>query len=282
MKKIQGASTNCKTAFKKTALQTPPLPKALQTALFPTVFLMFFLLAAGFAGALDVRSDSFIDFLLTLKAPGAPVVFEDSVVFTAPSTYKSIGISFANENFREIHRFKRLMIPEANTPAFDPESKEPRPEPVRDSGIMFYVHTPKTQENIEYRLVIDGVWERDPLNPRWTLGDGGLELSIAPVPVIKNQDEGANGNGLGALVVNYKGLPGETITLAGDFNGWDPFMYELKEQSPGIYFIKLPLPPGIWHYVLFNRGQPVLDQKNMNRTYKRNGLNFTSNVIEIK
>ena len=70
------------------------------------------------------------------------------------------------------------------------------------------------------------------------------------------------------------------ITVAGSFNGWDPFMYELKERTAGEYALVLPLPPGTYYYVFFHRGQRILDPNNHNRAYTRDGKIASKAVIQ--
>jgi 1,4-alpha-glucan branching enzyme len=83
----------------------------------------------------------------------------------------------------------------------------------------------------------------------------------------------------GTLTFNYQAPSGETVTVAGSFNGWDPFMYELRETKPGVYSLTLPLPPGPYHYVFFHRGQRILDPYNHNRVYTMEGIAATEAVV---
>ncbi|MDR2864705.1 MAG: isoamylase [Spirochaetaceae bacterium] len=247
------------------------------------VFLILLLTSSiGILGALDLRSPHFIEYLLSLKEPGEPAIFEDAVVFTAPSHYKRVGVSFAHENFSTVHWFQKLLIPIDNTAHFDPAKKIP-PEMLKDSGILFYAYT--VGENMQdtrelgYRLIIDGLWLSDPLNPRTRFDfTTGAELSITKAPVPQGNGW-AGGEARGELVLSYKAQQGESITVAGDFNGWDPFMYRLQETSPGIYHLNLPLPSGVWHYTLFFRGQRVLDPSNSKRVYSHDGT--AVNTINI-
>jgi 1,4-alpha-glucan branching enzyme len=75
----------------------------------------------------------------------------------------------------------------------------------------------------------------------------------------------------GGLRFSFKGPPGETVTVAGNFNGWDPFMYELKEGPAGVYSLTIPLPPGKYQYVFFHRGERYLDPYNSRRIYAKDG-----------
>jgi hypothetical protein len=249
----------------------------------PFVFAICAALAAPLTlAAVELGSTAFVDYLLGLKAPGAPEIFEDAVIFTAPSSYKRVGVAFAHESFSEIHWFTKLLVPINETAKFDPKAKIP-PEMLRDSGILFYAYTPandRRETELSYRLIIDGLWVADPLNPRKRYDfDAGAELSVMRTPAI-SRSELAGFKAEGILALNYNAESGETIYVAGDFNGWDPFMYKLKEISPGNYSLRLPLPPGEWRYNLFHRGRRVLDPSNLNKVYARDGM--TANVITIE
>ncbi|GHU49436.1 hypothetical protein FACS1894200_08070 [Spirochaetia bacterium] len=73
---------------------------------------MLLMLIIGKIGAIDTESYQFVDHLLTLPGPGIPHIFEDGVLFTAPSKeYGTVGISFAYEHFSKIHWFQKLVVP---------------------------------------------------------------------------------------------------------------------------------------------------------------------------
>ncbi|MCL2879770.1 MAG: glycogen-binding domain-containing protein, partial [Treponema sp.] len=84
----------------------------------------------------------------------------------------------------------------------------------------------------------------------------------------------------GTLNFSFQGPPGETVTVAGSFNGWDPFMYEMKEVSAGNYNFTLPLPPGKYQYIFFCRGERWLDLFNPNRAYSRDGIAVSEVVLQ--
>jgi hypothetical protein len=247
--------------------------------------IVIFAICTAHVSAVELGSVSLVDYLISIKSPGAPEIFEDAVVFTAPSSYKRVGVAFAHESFSQIHWFIKLLVPINETATFDPESKIP-PEMLRDSGILFYAYTQRNDQKnppeteLAYRLIVDGLWVADPLNPRKRYDfDAGAELSVTQAPVISRSDL-VNGKTEGILALSYRAQSGETICVAGDFNGWDPFMYKLKEISPGNYSLRLPLPPGKWRYTLFHRGRRVLDPSNLDRVYARDGM--IANVITIE
>jgi hypothetical protein len=236
--------------------------------LIPIMFLMAII---GSIGALDTESYGFIDHLLSLPSPQPPEIYEDGVLFTASSSYRKVGIAFSHEGFSRIYWFQKLLT--AEDPGGEPPARGNQQTPsYRDSGILFYVFTiPEELTEVEYRLVIDGLWTFDPLNPRSRTDPASGQLrSFIPFPKI-NRPFSPIDNPPGCLNFSYTAPPGETVTVAGNFNGWDPFMYELREKSPGVYSLILPLPPGVYQYAFFHRGQRVPDPHNTNRVYTREG-----------
>ena len=233
--------------------------------------LIFLTVIIGSIGAVDTDSLLLNDYLLRLREPGKPHIVEDAVIFTAPSSYRRVGIAFAHEGFGKVYWFRRLMIPNENA---GPWIKDKAPADLyRDSGIYFYVFTipEELKGDLEYRLIIDGLWVKDPLNPVFRVDSAtGIARSVVAIPYIKRPDS-PNRGPEGALTFTYYAPAGETVTVAGSFNRWDPYMYELREISPGRYSLSLPLPPGTYQYVFFYRGERRLDPNNSSRVYTREG-----------
>ncbi|MDR1325894.1 MAG: hypothetical protein LBK00_07665 [Treponema sp.] len=140
------------------------------------VSLLLFII--GTIGALDTESYQFVDYLLSIERPGAPRLFEDGVIFTAPSSYRHVGIAFAHEGFSTVYWFRRLMTP-------DPDAEPQKTGALyRDSGILFHAYTvPAEVVELEYRLVIDGLWTIDPANPHYRIDNAGLSRSLVSIPV---------------------------------------------------------------------------------------------------
>jgi len=230
---------------------------------------------AGFGFAIDIeslesyKSNKVTEYLLNLKEPAPPAFIEDLVVFTASSSLRRVGIAFAEEDFYKVHWFRKMIVSQDPLDiALDPKNVKP----TKDSGILFYVHRPPEKAaEIEYRLIINGLWTTDPDNPnkRWD-SNSGLTKSILALPPRVPEINPLKGPP-GSLSFVFKGPPGETVTVGGSFNGWDPFMYELKEGPAGTYTINIPLPPGRYQYVFFHRGQRYLDPNNASRVYSKDG-----------
>jgi hypothetical protein len=234
------------------------------------------MLIIGTIGAVDTESYQFIDHLLSLSGPGLPEVFEDGVIFTASASYRRVGIAFAHEGFAKVYWFRKLIIPNDN---LTPEAERKKQDLYVDSGILFHVYTlPDHTQELEYRLIIDGLWTTDPGNPVSRLDPSGLLYSVVSIPVLHKPPSTFDAPP-GSLSFIYNGDPGETVTVAGTFNGWDPFMYTLQEKKPGYYSLILPLPPGTYQYVFFHRGQRILDPYNPNRVYTKDGKTASIAVI---
>jgi len=231
------------------------------------------------AFAEDWESYELVNRLLSLRSPSAPIIHENYVVFTANSSVRRIGIAFSHENFENIHWYRQLLIPQFGLdPIILPGEKEPRP--YKDSGLQFYVHTvPDNVRDLEYRLIINGLWTIDPENPQSRRDPvTGLTLSLLKIPQRQIRHSPLIGlpQGLSFL---FKGPPGETVTVAGNFNNWDPFMYELREYPAGVYSITIPLPPGSYQYVFFHRGERYADPDNPQRVFSRDGRIASEIVI---
>jgi 1,4-alpha-glucan branching enzyme len=119
--------------------------------------------------------------------------------------------------------------------------------------------------------VVNGLWTTDPLNPQ-TRRDlaSGLSFSVLHLPQRPSRPNPASGLPEG-LRFSFRGPPGEVVTVAGCFNNWDPFMFELREGPAGYYSLLIPLPPGTYQYLFFHRGQRLTDPYNPNRIFARDG-----------
>jgi hypothetical protein len=235
-------------------------------------------LTIGTIGAVDLGSYQFVDHLLSLPGPVPPEIFEDSVIFTAPSSYRRVGIAFAFEGYATVYWFRKLLIP--RDPAeIAAEGEKKDIELNKDSGILFHVQVlPEGIRNLDYRMVIDGLWTRDPLNPLAVTGPAGLNQSRVAIPDIPRPLPAKETPGL--LSLSYTAPPGEAVTVAGNFNNWDPFMYEMEETSPGLYRFSLPLPPGTYHYVFFHRGERIPDPHNRDKVYSTEGKIASRAVVK--
>jgi len=245
-------------------------------------FVLFIIIASFTPGAIkaaDWETYEVIDRILTLSGPGAPVIHGDLVIFSADSSLRRVGIAFSHENFANTYWFRQLLVSQDRLNAPIPHGQK-FPNPHRDSGVQFHVYqVPQHLRELEYRLVINGLWTTDPFNTL-TRRDpvSGLSLSVINLPARPVKPNPLNGLPEG-LLFTFTGPPGEIVSVAGDFNGWDPFMYELKEGPAGTYSLTVPLPPGTYKYVFFHRGVRFVDPYNPRRIYARDGSAASEIII---
>ncbi len=243
------------------------------------VITIYLLLIIGTINALDTSSSQFISLLVNLQEAGTPQVIDDGVLFTVPASFGRVGIAFAHEGFATMHWFRKLLVPEDAPNPRLADDNIPPPVTYRDSGLLFFAYTvPQDIETVEYRLIINGLWTADPLNPVKRVDDSGVARSVAPKPVI-SRPLTPNDAPAGTATFRFEAPSGERVYVAGSFNNWDPFMYELKEKKVGLYEISLPLPPGTYQYAFFHRGERRLDQSNFERVY-RDGLAVSQVIIK--
>jgi len=236
-------------------------------------------LIIGNIGAVDTGSYQFIDFLRGMTAPGRPEIFGNGVIFTASSSHQRVGISFAHEDFARVHWFQRFVIPRDRSELYVDGRLQRHISPYIDSGIMFHVQAiPDGLGYLDYRLIIDGLWTADPLNPLTITNLSGIVQSRVPLP-LRAQATLTAARQPGTFQFNFRAPPGDIVTVGGSFNNWDPFMYELREASPGFFTLTLPLPPGRFQYVFFHRGETVPDPANMRRLYRRDGRAVSEAIV---
>ena len=238
------------------------------------IFVLFIIISSFSpitAQASEWESFEVINQLLSIQEPSAPVIYENFAIFTADSSIRRMGVAFAHENFANIYWYRQLVIPQDYiNPVLLPGEKVP--SPYRDSGMQFHVYQiPDHLRELEYRLVVNGLWTVDPVNPQIRRDSvSGLTMSVLRLPPRSTRPNPLSGLPEG-LAFTYRAPPGETVTVAGTFNGWDPFMYELREGPAGVYSLLIPLPPGTYQYVFFHRGERFTDPFNHRRAYARDG-----------
>jgi hypothetical protein len=254
---------------------SPIIVKNKMKAFIAAALLVFII---GNIGAVDIDSYRFVDYLRALSGPGMPEIYEDGVLFTASSSHQRVGVSFAHEDYAQVHWFKQLMIPKDPAELIVNGKISKKIDPNRDSGIIFHLQPiPSNLKNMDYRMIIEGLWIADPSNPLRISGPSGIVESRIPLPVVpKTAFETEKP---GTYRFNYHAPSGETITVGGSFNNWDPFMYELKEIGSGFYTLSLPLPPGAFQYLFFHRGEPVPDPVNPRKLYTKDGRIVSEAVV---
>ena len=192
--------------------------------------------------------------LAGLKAAKAPTVVAGELVLSVSGPFRAVAAAFAHEGFAILHPYERNR---------------------QGVFVLAYPVPLNRSEDLAYRVIIDGVWTTDAANPnRREDPDTGLILSTAHVPVLSDLHLGlyklVDDDGITARFL-FRATSGESVTVCGDFDNWDPFIHELTETSPGIYRLDLPLTPGR-HYYSFNyRGEALPDPLNPAKASSRDG-----------
>lgn len=192
--------------------------------------------------------------LAGMKSAKAPEVLEGSLVLSLSGPYRSVAAAFAHEGFATLHPYERNR---------------------QGVFVLAYPIPLKRTEALEYRVVVDGVWTPDPVNPE-RLDDPatGLEISVARVPYLSDLHLGVynilDEDGRTAHFL-FRGASGESVTVCGDFDNWDPFIHQMEETSPGLYRLDLPLPPGRHYYAFVYRGEELPDPLNPVKAANKDG-----------
>jgi len=163
-----------------------------------------------------------------------------------------VGAAFYHENFRQIHTFYR-----------------------NDQGVFVFPYNPPDDTaELVYRLVVDGIWMEDPHNPDRRILPDGISCSVFSLPYTKEKPQPAvTSADEGQVVFRYPSDSALSVTVAGSFNHWDPYMYNLN-RDPGpqdLYTLSLHLPRGTYYYYFIVDGRRVVDPANPSIVRKNDG-----------
>jgi len=181
--------------------------------------------------------------LSVLQNPGKPRLWEGNILFTQKpeGNVRMVGIAFGHEDYQKIHLFQR-----------------------NEKGLFFYLlpqgHLDK---DLEYRIIINGLWMADPHNQRKKIDQWGTVISYFPLETARSgflvspsvEDQGWT-------TFSYRAPPGSRVYLSGDFNRFDPFLTPLEEVEPGVFQVRLRLLPGEHYYYFVYKGQRLTDPLN--------------------
>ncbi|WP_024653932.1 hypothetical protein [Borrelia persica] len=139
-------------------------------------------------------------------------------------------------------------------------------------GLFFVkINLPHGIDRIKYRLVVDGIWTNDEYNKNVAFNKDLIPFSIIDIGVdygyssLRNPIDSSDGR---EVELFYIGAPGHIVTIAGNFNSFNPFLNRLveKKSHKGVYTIKLKdLPKGRIYYYFVDSGNKVIDKNNVNR-----------------
>lgn len=206
-----------------------------------------------------------------ITEPGEPRVFDDLVVFTYQPTgptgfARHVAAAFSHEGYRDLHTFSVRKLANGED--------------------LFYLPYPVSidQDRLDYRIVVDGVWMKDPNAPRTVTDSRGVEIgrvALRDRPPYQTPSPVPNENGTVTfrfsfdirIAATLETIDRQRISTAvfqdpeiyvvGTFNGWDPYAHRLAgPDEDGFYSTTIPASPGDHYYYFLVDGRRVLDPLN--------------------
>lgn len=199
--------------------------------------------------------------MANITKSSAPVVRHRSVLFTYQQTAfaRYVGIAFETEDFQIIHPFKR-----------------------NQHGVyVFLFNPPEESGNLDYRIVVDGLWMPDPKNTDTVRDHRGNVLSrftySLPAKTVLESPRIASD---GVVEFNMRYAEGTRVYLTGDFTNWEPFMIEMEEVSPGLYRASRRLAPGNYEYCFIVNGSRITDP--LNPSFNTDSYGYLASTFSIQ
>lgn len=227
--------------------------------------LCFLLSSSFFLFGSEKRTITEARLIENITTPQKPLIDEQYIVFTAQGSSRFTGIAFEHEQYKTIWPFDRIIKRDENGEPI----KNLQGKPI-ESTLFYIAKIPPSTESIRYRMVVDGLWTTDPLNPNteYDYINSMLvsSLKVKPYEVFETKIDKND-----SVLFTCSTEPGKKVFLAGTFNKWDPFMYEMNEIKEGSYELHLPLPPGTWYYAFFVGSEQIPDTINKDRVYTKEG-----------
>jgi len=209
-----------------------------------------------------------------IDKPQSPIITDDYIIFTSDASSRSVGIAFDFENYQIIHPFQLLTSTEIE----EGKKKKDTVVTVTRKHLFYCYKREHKYTQLKYRLVLDGLWTTDPLNPNKEYDESvNLYFSKLDIPgIISTLTEVRADDSVRFI---YKGEQGLQLRLAGTFSNWDPWIYEMNEIQPGLYELNLPLTSGTYYYNYYVGLTPILDNTNPNKAYTLDGR--SASVITV-
>ncbi|MEJ2665413.1 MAG: hypothetical protein P8107_15470 [Spirochaetia bacterium] len=220
------------------------------------IFLVIFILISIVSPLIALNETSLYLYVQEIGKAGPPQVYDDSVIFTYQATGKVyyVGARFAHENYTTLHKY------------------------VKNAKNLFVLVMPIPEDvtQLKYRIVVDGLWMKDPFNEATKEDELGIEYSLVMLPqkhmkYITSPEILPNG----MVKFTLKARAGSSVFIAGDFNNWDPFTNMMQEETEGLYTISLKLYPGRHYYYFLINGKRMIDPYNTQVFADRDGLSVS-------
>ena len=221
------------------------------------------LLLMGAAAAVPATAATFDTDLhhriLNTKEPSGPYLTRDSIMLSyagSPGT-QAVSMAMEHENYRTFHTYEKN----------------------RYGVFILTIPIPEDKDVLRYRLIVDGLWTADPNAPA-ELDGRGVMVSEIPLPARSMAPEpGVTILEDGRTRFTYYGKSGSRVSVAGDFNRWDPFLTPMEESPvhPGVYSTVIRLPRDARYYRYVVDGEETADPEN--DANSRNGWGEVASII---
>jgi len=155
-------------------------------------------------------------------------------------------------------------------------------EKVNDYGVFeLFLPLLLDKKNYSYKIIVDGVWQKDPTNPNFQYDKSGNYLSILKIPqkmIVYHKNPEKIGEN--EYKFSYKNNLAETVYLVGDFNNYNPYENKMERDDNGIWITKAQLFPGVHYFCFVVDGNWILDPNIIKTAYNRFDKKFT--VIKVQ
>ncbi len=224
-----------------------------------SAFFIIFIFSVISLHAADLPDYEMDTKMKTMFEAEPPVFFRNQILLSYESSdfTRMVGAAFEHENYSRIHVFWRNQF----------------------NVFVALIPVPPDVDELKYRLIVDGLWIHDPVNPDVLKDKSGLRVSMFKIPEKTSVNPASPLIDDGTVVFTYRGAPGKSVFISGDFNNWNPFIYQMNEAYPGTYTLSLELPPGRYYYCYYENGEKKLDMLNPN--FATNSENQAANFFNI-
>jgi 1,4-alpha-glucan branching enzyme len=132
------------------------------------------------------------------------------------------------------------------------------------------------QQKYRYKLIVDGIWQRDFTNPNRELTLNGDEISWFEIKQEILQYP-ANPQKIKPEYWRfyYKNPGASFVSLVGSFNNFNPYADAMKRDASGIWVVEVQILPGEHHYCFVVDGKWITDPDRRERAYNRFGQYFS-------
>ncbi|MBD5404126.1 MAG: isoamylase [Treponema sp.] len=229
-----------------------------------TLFIFFIVNPKAFSQEQDLYE--YNNIIHRLEKVQSPIVTNDYIIFTQEIGHRFAGIAFDFENYSIVHKYMKQINRDIDGN-------------ITSTLMFFLLKRPADVSEITYRVIIDGIWTEDPMNPVKKYDPkSGLTLSYidlgGTLPKITGEEKKST------VKFIYNGKSGQTVRLGGSFTNWDSRIYKLTETKKGFYELDLPLPQGKHYYNYYIGMQAIPDKTNPNKAYTSDGRIASVIVVE--